>query len=597
MSNENVLPDLEDLNVIVSGQGGDGSLTVVNLLASVLRQNGMSVYTERDVLSRIKGGITAATLRAFTGERYTIGNHIDLLVAFDIDAVAKNLRQLNENSIVLYDNSGGGLPAGVLPDSIRAFGAPLSRQAVKTFRRDIYKNSISFGLIGRILGLPDDTMRVSFESRFKRMGQQILKYNLAALTVGLTLADELGYVAGKGLYRIQEVEPKPHMLITGNEAMAFGFLVAGGRFFAGYPITPSTDVMDWLIKWSPKYGGVVRQAEDELSAINMAIGSALTGTRTMVATCGPGLSLMQEGIGQLGMGEIPMVIVDAQRGGPSTGMPTKPEQSDLNLLVFGGHGDFPRVVLSPGNPEDCFYLTIDACNLSQRYQCPVFMASDQALSQNTATIDPLDLDKVVVDQGKRVGPEQLAELDTYKRYSFTEDGVSPYTIPGTPDGMSLVTGNEHDEYGLVSTDPVNRVRMMDKRQQKMQSMLAELPRAGRFGDQSSKVGIVGIGMVFGVVLEAMDSLADRGIDTQYFQPRTLWPMLDETIDFVNSCDVVYVVDLNAGAQLAGLLLREGADRSRIRNILHYDGTPIRSDEVVEFIVQDQQQTLGAEEVA
>lgn len=597
MSNENVLPELEDLNVIVSGQGGDGSLTVVNLLASVLRQNGMSVYTERDVLSRIKGGITAATLRAFTGERYTIGNHIDLLVAFDIDAVAKNLRQLNENSIVLYDNSGGALPAGVLPDSIRAFGAPLSRQAVKTFRRDIYKNSISFGLIGRILGLPDDTMRVSFESRFKRMGQQILKYNLAALTVGLTLADELGYVAGKGLYRIQEVEPKPHMLISGNEAMAFGFLVAGGRFFAGYPITPSTDVMDWLIKWSPKYGGVVRQAEDELSAINMAIGSALTGTRTMVATCGPGLSLMQEGIGQLGMGEIPMVIVDAQRGGPSTGMPTKPEQSDLNLLVFGGHGDFPRIVLSPGNPEDCFYLTIDACNLSQRYQCPVFMASDQALSQNTATIDPLDLDKVVVDQGKRVGPEQLAELDTYKRYLFTEDGVSPYTIPGTPDGMSLVTGNEHDEYGLVSTDPVNRVRMMDKRQQKMESMLAELPRAGRFGDQSSKVGIVGIGMVFGVILEAMDSLADRGIDTQYFQPRTLWPMLDETIDFVNSCDVVYVVDLNAGAQLAGLLLREGADRSRIRNILHYDGTPIRSDEVVEFIVQDQQQTLRAEEVA
>ena len=597
MSNENVLPELEDLNVIVSGQGGDGSLTVVNLLASVLRQNGMSVYTERDVLSRIKGGITAATLRAFTGERYTIGNHIDLLVAFDIDAVAKNLRQLNENSIVLYDNSGGALPAGVLPDSIRAFGAPLSRQAVKTFRRDIYKNSISFGLIGRILGLPDDTMRVSFESRFKRMGQQILKYNLAALTVGLTLADELGYVAGKGLYRIQEVEPKPHMLITGNEAMAFGFLVAGGRFFAGYPITPSTDVMDWLIKWSPKYGGVVRQAEDELSAINMAIGSALTGTRTMVATCGPGLSLMQEGIGQLGMGEIPMVIVDAQRGGPSTGMPTKPEQSDLNLLVFGGHGDFPRIVLSPGNPEDCFYLTIDACNLAQRYQCPVFMASDQALSQNTATIDPLDLDKVVVDQGKRVGPEQLADLDTYKRYLFTEDGVSPYTIPGTPDGMSLVTGNEHDEYGLVSTDPVNRVRMVDKRQQKMESMLAELPRAGRFGDQSSKVGIVGIGMVFGVILEAMDSLADRGIDTQYFQPRTLWPMLDETIDFVNSCDVVYVVDLNAGAQLAGLLLREGADRSRIRNILHYDGTPIRSDEVVEFIVQDQQQTLGAEEVA
>jgi len=597
MSADSEQPILEDLNVIVSGQGGDGSLTVVNLLASVLRQNGMSVYTERDVLSRIKGGITAATLRAFSGERYTIGNHIDLLVAFDIDAVAKNLRQLNENSIVLYDNSGGPLPDGVLPDTIRAFGAPLSRQAVKTFRRDIYKNSISFGLIGRILGLPDATMRVSFESRFKRMGQQIMQYNLDALTVGLTLADELGYVAGKGLYQIQEIEAKPHMLITGNEAMAFGFLVAGGRFFAGYPITPSTDVMDWLIKWSPKYGGVVRQAEDELSAINMALGSALTGTRTMTATCGPGISLMQEGIGQLGMGEIPMVIVDAQRGGPSTGMPTKPEQSDINLLVYGGHGDFPRVVLAPGNPEDCFYMAVDACNLAQKYQCPVFMASDQALSQNTATIDPLDLDRCVVDLGPRLGPEELAELDTFKRYLFTEDGVSPYTIPGTPDGMSLVTGNEHDEYGLVSTDPVNRVRMVDKRQQKMKTMLPELPKAGRFGDQDSKIGIIGIGMTFGVILEALDTLADLGIDLQYFQPRTLWPMLDESIEFINGCDVVYVVDLNAQGQLAGLFVHEGADKSRLRNILHYDGTPIRSDEIVEFVVNDQQQGLGAEEVA
>lgn len=597
MSAEVTQPDLEDLNVIVSGQGGDGSLTVVNLLASVLRQNGMSVYTERDVLSRIKGGITAATLRAFTNERFTIGNHIDLLVAFDIAAVAKNRRQLNNHSIVLYDNSGGPLPDDVLPPEVRTFGAPLSRQAVKTFRRDIYKNSISFGLIGRILGLPDDTMRVSFEGRFKRMGQQIMKGNLDALTVGLSLADELGFPEGKGLYRIQEVERKPHMLITGNEAMAFGFLVAGGRFYAGYPITPSTDVMDWLIKWAPQVGGVVRQAEDELSAINMAIGSALTGTRTMVATCGPGLSLMQEGIGQLGMAEIPLVIVDAQRGGPSTGLPTKPEQSDLNLLIFGGHGDFPRVVLAPGDPEDCFYLSVAATNLAQRYQCPVFIASDQALSQNTATIDPLDLDKVTVDQGARLDAEAVSKLDTYKRYAFTEGGVSPYTIPGTPNGMSLVTGNEHDEFGLVSTDPINRNRMMDKRQIKMETMLPELPRARRFGDQDAKIGFIGIGMVFGVILEAMDSLADRGIDTQYFQTRTLWPMLDETIDFINGCDVVYVVELNATAQLASLFVREGADRTRIRNLLHYDGTPIRSDAVVNFVVEDQQGDLNVEEVA
>ena len=317
----NSKPILEDLNVIVAGQGGDGSLTVINILADVLRAAGMKAYTERDVLSRIKGGITAATLRAYTGERMCIGSQIDLLVAFDILAVAKHAYRLNEKSTVIYDNSGGPLPDEYeLPAGTRIIGVPLSRKAVRTFRRDIYKNSISFAVIGRLLGLDDAAMHQSFEKRFARRGKQALEYNLNALSIGCELADEVGLTQGAGLYQVKSVESKPQMLITGNEAVAFGFAAAGGRFFAGYPITPSTDVMEWLIKWLPKFGGVVRQAEDELSAINMAIGSALTGTRTMVATCGPGLSLMQEGIGQLGMAEIPLVIVDAQRSGPSTGM-------------------------------------------------------------------------------------------------------------------------------------------------------------------------------------------------------------------------------------------------------------------------------------
>lgn len=586
MSDQANTPLMEDLNVIVSGQGGDGSLTVITLLAEVLRQNGMRVYTERDVLSRIKGGITAATLRASANERFTIGSTVDLLVAFDPDAVKKRARQLDENSIVLYDSSGGKLGRDVLPENIRAVGAPLSREAVKVFRRDIYKNSISFGLIGRILGLPDETMRLSFEKRFSRMGRQVLRYNLDALELGLKLADAEGFETDHGLYRLEAAELGEHMLITGNEAMALGFLVAGGRFFAGYPITPSTDVMEWLEKWLPKYGGVVRQAEDELSAINMAIGAALTGTRTMIATCGPGLSLMQEGIGQLGMGEIPLVLVDAQRGGPSTGLPTKPEQSDLNLMVYGGHGDFPRVVLAPGTPEDCFYLTVAACNLAEKYQLPVFIASDQALSQNTATIDPIDLDAIEIDRGKRHTAESLKRVDTFKRYEFSDDGVSHYTIPGTPEGMSLITGNEHDEFGLVSTDPINRKRMMDKRQQKLTAMLTDLPLATRHGDQQAKIGIIGIGMSYGVILEALELLEDQGIAAQYFQPRVIYPLLAETLEFIENCDVVYVVDLNGGQQLTKLMIREGANATKLRTISHYDGTPIRPDVVVDHIAEE-----------
>jgi 2-oxoglutarate ferredoxin oxidoreductase subunit alpha len=588
MSSDDVRPVMKDLNVIVSGQGGDGSLTVVNLLAAVLRESGMNVYTDRDVLSRIKGGITAATLRASAVERFAIGSHIDLLVALDPDAVETKAYRLNENSIVIYDSSGGTLRKGLLPAEARVYGVPFAREAVRRFRRDIYKNSIAFAVAGRALGLPDDAMHDSFHKRFARLGPQILQYNLDALDMGLALADDAGLTAAHGLYEIRGAEKKPHMLITGNEAFAFGFLVAGGRFFCGYPITPSTDVMEWLEKWMPQFGGVVRQAEDELSAINMAIGAAMTGARTMVATCGPGLSLMQEGIGQLGMAEVPLVIVDAQRGGPSTGMPTKPEQSDLNLLVFGGHGDFPRIVLSPGTPEECFHIAAQATNLAQMYQCPVFIASDQGLSQNLATIDPLDLSAVKIDEGKRVTEAQLAEQSVYKRYAFTEDGVSPYSVPGMEGGLSLVTGNEHDEFGHVSTDPVNRVRMMDKRQRKMQTMVKDLPRANRHGNQEASVAFIGVGMTYGVIVEAMEQLADRGVETQYFQPLTLWPMLDETVAFVNQCKRVYVVEYNATGQLAGLLVREGADVDRLRSILKYDGTPMQADEIVaQFLAMEE----------
>lgn len=584
---------LEDLNVIVSGQGGDGSLTVINILADVLRGYGLRVYTERDVLSRIKGGITAATLRAYDGERLCIGSNIDLLVAFDVLAVKKHAYRLNSRSVVIYDNSGGGLPEGCeIPEGARVIGVPLSRHAVRTFRRDIYKNSISFAVIGRLLGLADADMRTSFEKRFGRRGAQALKYNLEALDVGCKLADEAGLTTDAGMYAIQSGTTQPHMLITGNEAVAFGFLVGGGRFFAGYPITPSTDIMEWLVKWMPKFGGVVRQAEDELSAVNMAIGAALTGTRTMIATCGPGLSLMQEGIGQLGMAEIPLVVVDAQRGGPSTGLPTKPEQSDVNLMVYGGHGDFPRIVLAPGTPEECFHLAVEASNLAEQFQCPVFMALDQGLSQNLATVDPFDLDAVKVDRGKRLDADDLSGMDNYKRYAFSDDGVSPFAAPGTPGGMTLVTGNEHDEWGLVSTDPVNRVRMMDKRQRKLETMKPALPRAVQHGVETAEIGFIGVGMTYGVILEAIDLLEAHGVHAQYHQPRTLFPMLDETPAFTRRCKRIYVVEYSATAQLAKLIVAQGGEAANIESFLKYDGTPMQAEELVSRVLAD----LGIKEV-
>jgi len=579
-------PRLEDLSIIVSGQGGDGSLTVINILADVLRSVGLRAYAERDVLSRIKGGIVAATLRACHEERLGIGSQIDLIVAFDVSAIDKESHRLNARSVVIYDNSGGALAddSGV-PEGARVIGIPFSRHAVRKFSRDIYKNSISSAVVGRLIGLSDSDMRDAFEKRFSRRGAQALKYNLDALAVGHELADSVGLTVEQGLYEIVSASSKPHMLITGNEAVGFGFVVAGGRFFASYPITPSTDIMEWLEKWLPRFGGVVRRAEDELSVINMAIGAALTGTRTMVATSGPGLALMQEGIGQLGMAEIPLVVVDAQRGGPSTGMPTKPEQSDLNLLVYGGNGDFPRVVLAPGTPDECFHLTVKACNLAEQYQLPVFIALDQGLSQNLATIDPIDQSQVVVERGKRLDRESLAELPVYKRYAFSEDGVSAFAVPGTPGGMSLVTGNEHDEFGQVSTDPDNRTRMVHKRHSKLQTMQPDLPRAITHGNKTADIGFIGIGMTYGVILEAIEILAERGLSAQYHQLRTLWPMLEETPAFTRDCPCVFVVEYNATGQLARLIVAHGGKDAHIESVLVYDGVPLRAEDLVQKVIE------------
>lgn len=243
---------------------------------------------------------------------------------------------------------------------------------------------------------------------------------------------------------LEQIERPSQLFITGNQALSLGFASAGGRFYAGYPITPATDILDWMTAHLHKFGGIVIQAEDELAAINMAIGAALTGARTMVATSSPGFCLMQEGLSQLGAAEIPMVLVDVQRAGPSTGMPTKPEQSGLNMMVYG---DFPRIVLAPGDSGDAFEIATLATDLAQRTRGPVIIAMDQAIGQDASTTDPFDTQAVEVDQAKRLTADDVTGLKEYRRYLVTSDGISPWSVPGTPGAMNIVTGNKHNEWG------------------------------------------------------------------------------------------------------------------------------------------------------
>ncbi len=576
---------IDDVNIVVSGQGGDGSLTVTNMLGEMLRDRGMGVYTERDVLSRIKGGKAGAGLRASTRERLVVRDHLQVAILMDEEGLRAHGHRLGADSVLLYDESDGPMPEGLVSEEAHIYPVPFGRVAVRRLGRILYKNSIATGVVTRVLSIPDDEARAAFRRRFKRLGDAIVDQNLKALDLGFEVADSLGFTSAGGYFELQRGDIGERLLLTGNEGIGMGFMVAGGRFMAGYPITPATDVLEFLQKHLPRLGGVAWQAEDELSAVNMSLGAALTGVRSMVGSSSPGIALMAEGISQAGSAEIPLVVVDTQRSGPSTGMPTKPEQSDINMVCFAGNGDFERIVLAAGDPEDCFWLTIDATNFAQRYQMPVFMITDQAVSQNMATVPPFDLDAVEIDLGKRLTEEDLAKLKSYGRYEITDDGVSPYTVPGTAGGASLVTGNERDEFGLVSTDPGNRVQMADKRQRKLQSAIPHLPKGRRFGPEDAPVGLIAIGAGYGACLDAVEILAERGIATQLLQPRTLWPVPEETLEFIAARDYVYVVEHNSSAQLAGLFTREGADPSKIRNLLRYDGIPIRPFSVANEITE------------
>ena len=579
----------DDLTVMVAGQGGDGSLTIIALLSRALLNRGYQIYRTSNIASRIKGGHAAAFMRASVVSRNTVGDAIDILVAFDTEAVQKASAKLAPNSVVIFDSSRESLPPGLVPATALTIPVPFSRLAVRDLRRDLFKNSLGFGLMGRIIGLHDEEVESGLRNHFRKLSSAQFEPNIRALHEGHAFADSAGISGENSILTMPPVENKQErMFISGNHAAAMGFMAAGGRFFAGYPITPATDVMNFLVRHLPEAGGVVMQAEDELAAVNLAIGASLTGVRAMTASSGPGIALMQESIGHCGSAEIPLVIIDCQRAGPSTGMPTKPEQSDINMLTRGGNGDYPHVVLAPGDPEECFYGGVLATNLAYRAQIPVIMALD-AVCHDNFTVPHFDLDRVSIDEGKKVTEADLAQMDEYRRYEITEDGISPWAVPGSRAGMNLVTGNERDEWGRVTTVPEMRVRMVEKRSRKIEAIRPQLPKGVEWGDSTAPVGIIGVGILGGVIAEAVERLEKQGHQFHCHRPRTLWPVLQDTIDFISSHERVYVVEQSEGAQLAGLLKSEGAPAEKIVSILRYDGLQYTAGEMVEVILEKEQQ--------
>lgn len=572
---------VNDIEIMFGGQAGDGSLTTGDLIAGVFKRMGLEVYTYKDFPSRIRGGHTNYVIRAGERTNYGMADFVDGLVAFDLEAVEVHIEELRPGGFVIFDSTSDQLTDAVKRDDVTWYEVPLAKMAKEDLGLELVRNTISLGVLGALVGMDSEIMKAEVAGVYKRKGEKVVDINIRAVEAGENYVKEHFGEWPRG-YDLKAKPDGDRLIMMGNDAIGYGALVAGCRFMAGYPITPATDVLEWMAKYVPRFGGVAVQAEDELAAINMVIGAAFTGVRSMTATSGPGQALMTEAIGLAGVLEIPIVVIECARAGPSTGMPTKTEQSNLNHLIFSGHGEIPRIVLAPGTVEDSFYLTVAAFNLAEKYQCPVFVLSEQALCQSKATLPKLDLSRVEVDRGKLVlDPVVFGE---YKRFAFTDDGVSPRVIPGVEGGMHLAAGSEHNDAGVITENAKNRTRMMDKRFRKLDTAKPDLPTPLLHGDPRAEIGIIGYGSNRGPIVESQDRMARNGIATRFLELRTLWPFPeDEVRDFIADAKHVFVVENNYTGQLERLIRYVVGPLERMHRVLKYNGRPFHPGEISDAI--------------
>lgn len=542
-----------DLTVRIGGESGEGIVTTGEVLARIAAYAGLEVFTLRTIPAEIKGGHVMFQMRMGREPLFTQGDELDILLAFNQEAYDNHHKELRQGGILIYDNNHLTPPA--IPGEVQ-YPLPLSDLARSMdFMRG--KNIVAIGAMVKIFGLPFDKAKIVVEKQLGRRGGDLLAKNLHALDVGYSYVEE--NIAREAPYNLgvpADKRESDKLVMSGNQSLSLGALAAGCTFYAGYPITPASDIMEFLAAELPRAGGTLIQAEDEIAALGMAMGASYSGARAMTATSGPGLDLMTELLGHASMTEVPVVIVDVQRGGPSTGLPTKTSQGDLFLAVYGGHDDFPRIVIAALSVEDCFYAAIDAFNLSEKYQLPVILLSDFALSNRVQTIPAFDMSRVRRLERLLWTPDGSDR--GYKRFEVTESGVSPMSLPGMHGGSYVAEGIEHDETGAPGYSPELHTMMMAKRFRKLASAADEIrtwPHAiWRYGHPEPEVGVVTWGSTAGPVREAMDRALAEGMKVQAFVPRFLSPMPDaELSEFIAPLKAVIVPELNYRGQLADII--------------------------------------------
>ncbi|MDU5943191.1 MAG: 2-oxoacid:acceptor oxidoreductase subunit alpha [Negativicoccus succinicivorans] len=571
----------EDFVWKMGGQQGEGIESGGEILAKVLAALGYSLFSQRLFASRIKGGHTTFALRIASHQLGTIGEGVDNLIALDQETIDQHGHELRSGGVLIADTKfapkGDSLPAGVT-----LLALPITDTAKECGSLQM-KNIVALGMSVAYLGFPRERFIAAISDRFAKKTQEVIAANVRAFNEGARLVDEQ-----KDNFAAPGTLPEPPdadlLFLMGNEAIALGALAAGARFMASYPITPASEIMEYMIQAIDRVHGAVVQTEDELASCMMAIGANFAGVRAFTATSGPGLSLMAESISLATIAEIPMVIIDVMRAGPSTGMATKVEQSDIMAAIYSAHGDVGKIVVAPTSTEECFYVTAEAFNLAEQYQCPVIVLADLQQGLNKQSVPALDLSRVKIERGN-LQTKDLPELtrpDYFARFADTESGISPRTIPGTPNGMFLSTGLEHDTVGKPAEAPSNRVVQTDKRLRKFTTVADHFaPLAVDAPTEEADVLLISINSACGAAAEAAEHLRKEGIKVNRIGLRLLEPFRTEALrPYVEKAKKVLVLEQNATGQLTQLLTMHLPELAPFSMLKRYDGLTLTPSQIV-----------------
>ncbi len=554
-------------SLLIGGAAGQGIDTAAAVLEKALKRSGYHVFTMRDFMSRVRGGHNFITLRFGPEEVPGHSTTFHGILAFNEETVALHQDALTEDGFILCDTA-------VNTDDPRAIKINMAELA-RTLGAANAAGSIAVGAALKLFSVElagiEDILAESIKEKY-------LAINVQAVQKGHSFAEQRFAYLGGGC--------KDCLLLTGSRALALGALAAGLKFYAAYPMSPSTTILEYLAAKSAKAGVVVEQAEDEIAAINMAIGASYAGARAMTGTSGGGFSLMVEALGLSGIAEIPLVVVDVQRPGPATGLPTRTEQSDLKFVISASQGEFPRMVIALRNHTDSFYQTIRAFRLAEQYQIPVILLSDQYLGDSSATIPPYDLDGIDVYP---CGAADAGQED-YLRYRYTESGISPRLIPGKTNHLVAADSDEHDERGWITESSEVRVKMVDKRAKKLELLVEELQEPEFMGEEGASTLLIGWGSTYGPIREAVALLNKShggGYGALVFGD--VYPLPQKLLRaHAASAKRILNVEQNATGQLAGLI-REYAGIACTGSILKYDGRQISAQEIVTRVLKEGQQ--------